>query len=169
MPHRRDTLLAFLDVPGDVSVRKQRVHALLGDDDDAECAADLVFAAGKRSKKYLLAEALHTAAAPLGGDRAERDATQQLASAKFASEYTKIACPTDASESDLASLLDGLSLDAVFLTSVAPGLDDTEFQPVSPVGPIQYEGRELNPRCGFDDDPDYHFFVKRGSVNKLVM
>ena len=35
MPHRRDALLAFLDVPGDVSVCKKRVDALLSDDDDA--------------------------------------------------------------------------------------------------------------------------------------
>ena len=32
-----------------------------------------------------------------------------------------------------------------------------------------HSGRTLEPRCAFDDDPDYHFFVKRGSVNKVVM
>ena len=52
---------------------------------------------------------------------------------------------------------------------MSPLLDDTEFTAISPVGPIEYEGRMLEPRCGFDDDSDYHFFVKRGSVNKVVM
>ncbi|MEW6271917.1 MAG: pectin acetylesterase-family hydrolase [Thermodesulfobacteriota bacterium] len=44
---------------------------------------------------------------------------------------------------------------------------DTAFRTISPVGPIEYEGRELFPTC-MDGSP-YHFFVKRGSVNKLLM
>jgi hypothetical protein len=44
---------------------------------------------------------------------------------------------------------------------------DTAFQVISPVGPIEYEGRTLNPMC-MDGSP-YHFFAKRGSVNKLLM
>jgi Pectinacetylesterase len=44
---------------------------------------------------------------------------------------------------------------------------DAEFQVVSPVGPIAYEGRDYFPTC-MDGSP-YHFFVKRGSVNKLLM
>lgn len=44
---------------------------------------------------------------------------------------------------------------------------DTAFRTISPVGPIEYEGRELFPMC-MDGSP-YHFFVKRGSVNKVLM
>jgi len=44
---------------------------------------------------------------------------------------------------------------------------DTEFRTISPVGPIEYEGQQLMPIC-MDGSP-YHFFVKRGSVNKLLM
>ncbi|HEY8516915.1 MAG TPA: pectin acetylesterase-family hydrolase [Candidatus Binatia bacterium] len=44
---------------------------------------------------------------------------------------------------------------------------DTEFRMISPVGPIEYEGRELFPMC-MDGSP-YHFWAKRGSVNKLLV
>ncbi|MEY4948390.1 MAG: hypothetical protein RL698_601 [Pseudomonadota bacterium] len=44
---------------------------------------------------------------------------------------------------------------------------DAEFKTISPVGPIEYEGRNLQPQC-MDGSP-YHFFVKRGSVNKVLM
>ncbi|MFM7140289.1 MAG: pectin acetylesterase-family hydrolase, partial [Alphaproteobacteria bacterium] len=49
----------------------------------------------------------------------------------------------------------------------APLVPDAEFQTISPVGPIEYEGKTLEPQC-MDGSP-YHFFVKRGSVNKLLM
>jgi len=140
-----------------------------GIQDHANCAKDILRAAGDRSKAYLEAQAQHTELTSSGGDWAGRDATQSAAADAFAQEFAAAACPTNATEPELAALLDGLAADTAFLTAVAPGLDDSEFQPVSPVGPIEYEGRELNPRCGFDANPDYHFFVKRGSVNKLVV
>jgi hypothetical protein len=118
---------------------------------------------------FLMAEGKHTRKAPDGGDADKRDDEQGSAAAEFSLQWSEAACPTNADESDVASQLDALSDDVVFHTVVSPVLDDSEFQPVSPVGSIEYEGRTLEPRCGFDDDPDYHFFVKRGSVNKVVM
>lgn len=141
----------------------------LGQADDAECAGELLTAAGERSKMFLQAESKHTKTAPSGGDADKRDEEQALAADTFGTMWADANCPTTASESDVADQLDALSQSVVFQTVVSPVLDDSEFQPVSPVGPIEYEGRTLNPRCGFDDDPDYHFFVKRGSVNKLVV
>ncbi len=140
-----------------------------GDHRDGKCAENLLKAAGERSRKFLAAESHHTKKAPDGGEADKREAIQAIAADKFSDAWSRADCPTAASEGDVASQLDALRDEVVFHTSVSPMLDDSEFQPVSPVGPIQYEGRELNPRCGFDADPDYHFFVKRGSVNKLVM
>jgi hypothetical protein len=140
-----------------------------GDKRDAMCASTLLRAAGERSGKFLQAEAKHTRKAPDGGDANKRDREQGAAADKFSRTWGRVDCPTDASEGDVAGDLDALSDAVVFHTAVAPVLDDTEFQPISPVGPIEYQGRTLEPRCGFDDDPDYHFFVKRGSVNKVVM
>jgi hypothetical protein len=44
---------------------------------------------------------------------------------------------------------------------------DTEFKTISPTGVTEYEGEQLSPVC-MDGSP-YHFFAKRGSVNKLLM
>ncbi len=44
---------------------------------------------------------------------------------------------------------------------------DAEFRTISPVGSIEYEGETLFPTC-MDGSP-YHFFAKRGSVNKLLV
>jgi hypothetical protein len=137
--------------------------------DDAMCAGMLLKAAGKRTRRSLRAEANHTLRAPNGGDAETRDSMQESAAEGFSMEWSNADCPTDANESDVASQLDALGDHVVFHTAVSPVLDDTEFQAISPTGPIEYEGRALEPRCGFDDDPDYHFFVKRGSVNKVVM
>jgi hypothetical protein len=140
-----------------------------GDKRDAMCARALLRAAGERSRKFLQAEAGHTRKVPGGGEADKRDGKQKTAADKFSRAWDRADCPTNASEGDVADDLDALSEAVVLHTVVSPVLDDTEFQPVSPVGPIEYQGRMLAPRCGFDGDPDYHFFVKRGSVNKVVM
>ncbi len=48
-----------------------------------------------------------------------------------------------------------------------PQPPDTEFKTISPTGVIEYDGEQLEPVC-MDGSP-YHFFAKRGSVNKLLM
>ncbi len=136
---------------------------------DARCGRSLLRAAGKRSRSYLHAEAGHTARAPSGGDAQGRDDEQQRADESFSHAWERARCDTDASEEDVVARLDALHQGVVLDTTVAPGLDDSGFQAVSPVGTVEYQGRTLEPRCGFDDDSDYHFFVKRGSVNKLVV
>jgi hypothetical protein len=44
---------------------------------------------------------------------------------------------------------------------------DPAFVTISPTGVTEYDGRMLEPKC-MNGSP-YHFFAKRGSVNKLVM
>lgn len=141
----------------------------LGAKEDQRCGAELVRAAATQCHEFLKAESRHTQLAPEGGDAARRDAEQDKASEMFGAAWARAACPTAAAEGDIEGRIAAISDKTVFSTVVSPVLDDTEFQPVSPVGPIEYQGMALNPRCGFDDDPDYHFFVKRGSVNKLVV
>jgi len=137
--------------------------------DDANCGADLLKAAALKIHSFLNAEAKHTREVPAGGLAYERDREQTRAGEKFGAAWARAECPTAADASDIGERIDALSVDVVFHTVVSPQLDATEFQPVSPTGPVEYEGRIMEARCGFDDDPDYHFFVKRGSVNKLVM
>ncbi len=141
----------------------------LGTRKDAKCGAAIARAAGATCRDLLKAESLHTRFAPKGGMAGARDARQARAARKFSAAWHRAACPTDATESEIAGRVDAIRASTVFSTVVSPALDDSEFQPVSPVGTVEYQGRTLEPRCGFDDDPDYHFFVKRGSVNKVVM
>ncbi len=141
----------------------------LEDRRDARCGERLLKAAGRRSRDVLNAESWHTWRAPQGGAEKLRDWLRTRAERRFSKKWSRARCATPPSESDVASQLDSLTEGVVFHTTVAPALDASEFQPVSPVGLIEYEGRTLEPRCGFDDDPDYHFFVKRGSVNKVAM
>jgi hypothetical protein len=135
---------------------------------DAQCGASLLRGAADLCRDLLFAESRHTRSAPSGGDAAKREAEQAKAGDRFSGVYSRAGCEV-ASESEIADSVAAISDAAVLATVVSPLLDDTEFQPVSPVGPIEYEGATLDPRCGFDDDSDYHFFVKRGSVNKLVV
>jgi hypothetical protein len=136
---------------------------------DARCGASLLRGAASLCHDLLQAESGHTKRAPRGGDAARRDAQQERASERFSALYERAACSTEASERDIQDAVAAIGDTAVYATVVSPGLDDSGFEPFSPVGPIEYEGQTLNPRCGFDSDPDYHFFVKRGSVNKLVV
>src|SRR5215468_673643 len=54
-------------------------------------------------------------------------------------------------------------------TSSGPEIQqaDSSFTTISPIGTIEYLGREYTPICA--DGSPYHFFIKRGSVNKLLM
>ncbi len=78
-----------------------------------------------------------------------------------------MSCPTTATESSVETAVDDLSDDVLTNSIIAPGVDDTQFTTISPTGGIQYEGRTLNPICS--DESPYHFFVRRGTVNKLLM
>jgi hypothetical protein len=141
----------------------------LTDRRDMACGTDLLRAAARKVRRSLLAESRHTRKLPDGGDAARRDEEQVRAGELFDRAWARADCPTGIDETATEERIDALRTDVVFHTVVSPLLDETEFQPVSPTGPVEYEGRTLEARCGFDDDPDYHFFVKRGSVNKVVM
>ncbi len=146
----------------------------LANKDQAKCGGRLLSVAATKCGKLLGVESKHTKAAPKGGSGSKRAEAKQAASDKFSSKWAQFSagCPTAATEADVESRIDTISDAAVYSTAVAPGLDDTEFQPVSFDGltdTVEYEGRTLTPRCAFGGNEDYHFFVKRGSVNKVVM
>ncbi len=61
------------------------------------------------------------------------------------------------------ALVDQLSFDVV----TAANVDQQQYITLSPTGTVDYEGRALTPTCM--DGSDYHFFARRGTVNKLVM
>jgi hypothetical protein len=141
----------------------------LADKDDAKCGAALLKAASTQCASLLKAESGYIA--KLAAGPAKRDEAIVKADAKFSSAVgdALAGCPTGATLSSLDTAVDALRDSVVFNTTVSPNVDDTQFTTISPdeyPGQL-YEGTQLHPICSFATP--YHFFVKRGSVNKLVM
>lgn len=146
----------------------------LADGGDASCGAKLLKAAATACGGVLKVESKHTRGAANGSSSPEkRAAGKQKVSDKFSAAWAKAAtCATGATEGDIESRLTAIGDGVVYDTVVSPLLDATEFQPVSFDGltdTVEYEGRTYTPRCAFDGNEDYHFFVKRGSENKFVI
>lgn len=107
-----------------------------------------------------------------GWSRSKHDQDQAKARTKFAKSFTTATappkvCPTTATAIGLQSSLDTLVADVDSNTTVSPNVDNTQFTTISPTGPITYLEKDYTPTC-MDGSP-YHFFVKRGSVNKLLI
>jgi len=136
--------------------------------DDAKCGASLLKAAASQCAALLKNEAGFVGKQSKGKDK--RDAANTKADGKFSGsvQATLAECPNaTVSEATLDTDVDALT-DSVTTNSIlSPNVDDTQFTTISPTGTIPYQGDELEPICAFDTP--YHYFVKRGTVNKLVM
>ena len=136
---------------------------------DAKCGSALLSAAASQCAALLKNEAGFVQ--KLKGGREKRDAANGKAEGKFSTKVTDIlaSCATTATESGLDSTIDDMTDNVITNTIISPNVDDTQFTTISPdTNPgIPYEGTTLHPVCSHGDQ--YHFFVKRGSVNKLVM
>src|SRR6185295_12037685 len=76
-------------------------------------------------------------------------------------------CPTTATLTTAEAAARAVADDLVKNTVVSPNVDDTQFTTITPTGPIQYQGKALNPVC-MNGTP-YAYFVKRGTVNNLLI
>jgi len=140
---------------------------------NASCGAALLKAAAAKCAAFLKAEGGYVA--KLAAGHAKRDAAETKASNKFmaAANAALMSCPTNATATSLETAVDGLSADVVTNSTISQALDNTQFTVITPspnpaTDPaIPYQGDLLSPICS--DGSPYHFFVKRGSVNKLVM
>jgi hypothetical protein len=136
----------------------------------AQCGADLLAAAATKCADVLAAEGVYVAdpghdSAEAALARAKSDANSAFASAW--SSATGSNCPTTASQGGVSQQVDDLTDGMVLHTVVAANLDDEQYTTISPTGTTRYMGQDLTPVC-IEGTP-YHFFVKRGTVNKLVM
>jgi len=136
----------------------------------AQCGAALLTATANRCDAFFAAESGHIR--NLSGDSdgsilaADKAAAEQTFSTDW-SDTIASGCPTTATEAEIAAAVDDLTGSVVLDTIVAPGVSSDEYTTISPTGTTEYLGKELTPVC-MDGSP-YHFFVKRGSVNKVVM
>ena len=142
----------------------------LGDKDEGKCGGSLLKLAAKKCQALLLAEGKFVAGLakdPPGEKRADK---LSKATTKFSEGWAKVlskGCAPTATEGDTESSVDALRDDIVTNTTVSPNVDDTQYTAIAPVGPIDYQGRAFSPVC-MNGSP-YQFFVKRGTVNKLLM
>jgi hypothetical protein len=142
----------------------------LGDKSDASCGGKLIKSAGALCAQYLVAESAYIKALAKDPTGEKRDAKKLKATDKFSKTWLKElgkGCNTNATPvtqgAHIASAVDQI----VNETIVSPNVDDAQFTTISPTGPIQYQGKTLNPEC-MDGSP-YAYFVKRGTVNKLLV
>jgi len=141
----------------------------LSDKAQAKCGAAVLKAAAKKCAALLKIESKfiqHLEKDPLS---ALRNQKKTLVSQKFTNAWTKATsgtCPTSATETGTEAAVDALRDDVVRDTTVSPNVSDTSFD-IIPAGPLTYEKRFYQPQCG--RATSYSFFVKRGSVNKLLM
>jgi Pectinacetylesterase len=139
----------------------------LSDKDDAKCGAALLKAASKQCAALVKAESGNIA--KLSAGPGKRDDAVTKADAKFSSSVTSalVGCPTTATFTSLDTAIDALRDSLVTDTTIAPNVETTRFTTITPATSIEYGTDTLTPRCAFDTP--YHFFVKKGTLNKLVM
>jgi hypothetical protein len=146
----------------------------LGDPAQGSCGGKLIKAAGKKCDAFLKAESKLVKKPLKDPKREKRDLALDKASTKFADAWAKVmmkSCPTTADVATVEDKIDELYDTVVTDTTMSPNVDDTQFTTISPTGTVQYEKRDLTPKCSgiHGHSLDYHFFVKRGSTNKLLM
>ena len=139
----------------------------LSNKDDAKCGAALLKAAASQCAAVLKAESGNIA--KLSAGPGKRDAAIQKADDKFSSSVGNAltGCPTAATLSSLDTAIDALQASLVTDTTISPYVNDTRFTTITPATSIEYQGDTLTPNCAFDTP--YRFFVKKGTLNKLVM
>src|SRR5690349_8136352 len=139
----------------------------LGDKAQAKCAASILKAAGGKCAAFLGAEGKYVGNLAKDPQGTKRATAEGKASDKFSAAYTKAMCPTTATEVDVENAVDAMVAGIVRDTTISPNVDGTQFTTIPANGPITYLGKTLNPTC-IHGTP-YSFFVKRGSVNKLLV
>ena len=145
----------------------------LGQSADAQCASALLQTARDACADVLAAESAHVSDLFGDTDRSTLEGALNAAFDAFSTAWDNAissACPANAigegARDGVAEQLVTLTGELVLNTTVTPELDDTQFTALTP-GPTEYLGRTYTPKCM--DDGEYRYFVKRGSINKVVM
>jgi hypothetical protein len=146
-----------------------------GPPNGTDCVGEFFAAAGGMCDASLDAEARYLVEQGSGGAVNNRNERHESARRDFLAESDEaladgcvagedqVRMVSNAARAQLDSLVDDLS----FAVVAAANLDQDEYITLSPTGTVEYEGRGLTPVC-MNGSP-YHFFARRGSVNKLVM
>jgi hypothetical protein len=143
---------------------------------DGKCGAKLLNEAAKKCDGLLKAYSKFIKQPPKDPQRAKLGQANAKVVGKFTLKFGQnlASCPnTTATTAGVEAIIDDLRDDLVEATTISPNVSDTQFDTIShpPVGQpghaITYDGQTIRPRC--QDFSQYHFFVKRGTENKLLM
>lgn len=141
----------------------------LSEDAHSKCGKKLLTAAAINCGSLLQAESVFLKQLAIDSTSAKRNARKARASTVFNTKWTAavaLDCPTGATAGGTESSITALNSDVVFNSTVAPSVTAGSFDTIHGE-PTTYEKRTYNPIC--QRGTDYNFFVKRGTVNKLVM
>jgi hypothetical protein len=142
----------------------------LGDKGQVKCSKKVISALSKTCVDLLDAEGDHLRDRGKDRDRSGLEADRTAAGQKFTSDYAKATggdCPTNATDESLLASLEGAVATAKDTVTISQAVKRNGFEKVVPARFVEYEGRTLEPTCA--DGAEWQFWVKRGSVNKLMM
>ena len=142
----------------------------LTDPAQGSCGGKLIKAAASKCDRFLKAESKLVKKPSGDPKREKRDAALDAASTKFTATWGGVVAGCPNVTADVAIVedkIDELYDTVVTDTTMSPNVDDQQFTTISPTGAVQYQKRDLTPTCSAGTP--YHFFVKRGSTNKLLM
>ncbi|HEY8514573.1 MAG TPA: pectin acetylesterase-family hydrolase [Candidatus Binatia bacterium] len=163
--------VAAIDAGVDQVVAAVEEGLNLDDRKQASCARKLLEQSGELCRKLLRAESQYIARPARDAGGKKRAAAQERASTAFGRAVSRFlagpSCPSTTTSTELAELVTSIAQGIRRDTVISPKVDDARFTTISPTGTTPYLGRGYKAVC-MNGSP-YHFFVKRGSVNKVLM
>ncbi len=141
----------------------------LGQRGHRRCATKIVGAAAQKCQAIVAAHAAYVRDPAKDADEVKRDGRIAKARARFETAFAKAVargCPTTATGPAVEAAVDDLVDQTVLRHVVSPNVP-TEWTPVTPPAEVPYLGKTLRPICS--RGTPYTFFVKRGTVNKLLV
>jgi hypothetical protein len=161
---------AFLDSAIGALVDDVNAGLSLDDGKQAGCGQKILKAAGETCAQLLNAEGKYLKNPGKKNAGSKRDDSQEKATTKLESKVSGIlekGCPSDATGSGVTESVSALAARVTQDTINSPNVPSGQFATIAPDGPVEYQGRTFNAVC-MDGSP-YSYFVKRGTVNKLLV
>ncbi|HVO27267.1 MAG TPA: pectin acetylesterase-family hydrolase [Candidatus Margulisiibacteriota bacterium] len=132
------------------------------------CRARMLTFAKTACQQLLKAESAFVKGLAQDPGGAQRDAALSKALATFTNAWTKYApvCSVATAPDAVSSAISALDKSMVADTTISPNVADM-WTKITPPAQVQYNGKTLAPMC--TDGSQYVYFVKRGTVNKLLV
>jgi hypothetical protein len=164
------TLGAFLDSAIGAIVDDVNTGLDLGDATQATCGQNILKGAGAACGQLLQIESKFLKKPAKKDPIGRRESAQADVLAKLATKVDKVlakGCPSAATGAGVSGAVGAVADRVAQDTLNSPRVSGTQFDTITPSGPVEYQGRTFTAQC-MDGSP-YAYFAKRGSVNKLLV